>query len=286
MILAFTSNAQHLEGAGIVHKGFSRLSRILSPFFLNNGSFSKSSISFYDIKCKRVSPFPLLFLMNTTIDVENHWSACPELHLGCKDLPFLKGFPGGSSGKEATCQYRSCKGCRFHLWVGKIPWRTKWQPTSVFLPEKSHGQRSLAGYIQSMGSQGVGHDWVDTAHSPFLNQPSSPRGVLGVEVCAGDFFQCSEVYPDPEWEGQCLCVCVVWRGGWTQRKKTEEVKVKVAQLCPILCNPMDYTVHRILQARILEWVAFLFSRGSFHPRDRTQVSHITGRFFTSWAISP
>ena len=46
---------------------------------------------------------------------------------------------------------------------------------------------------------------------------------------------------------------------------------------------MDYTVHRILQARILEWVAFPFSRGSSQPRDRTQVSCIAGRFFTSWA---
>ena len=44
------------------------------------------------------------------------------------------------------------------------------------------------------------------------------------------------------------------------------VKVKVAQLCPTLCNPMDYTVHGILQARILEWVAFPFSRGSSQPR--------------------
>ena len=43
------------------------------------------------------------------------------------------------------------------------------------------------------------------------------------------------------------------------------------------------TIHGILQARILEWVAFLFSRGSSQPRDRTQVSHIAGRFFTSWA---
>ena len=39
-----------------------------------------------------------------------------------------------------------------------------------------------------------------------------------------------------------------------------QVKVKVAQLCPALCDPMDYTVHRILQARILEWVVFPFSR--------------------------
>ena len=53
-----------------------------------------------------------------------------------------------------------------------------------------------------------------------------------------------------------------------------QVEVKVTQLCPTLCDPMDYTVHGILQARILEWVAFPLSR------DRTQVSRIAGRFFT------
>ena len=61
------------------------------------------------------------------------------------------------------------------------------------------------------------------------------------------------------------------------------ILVKVAQSCPTLCDPMDYMVHGILQARILEWVAFPFSRGSSQPRDQTQVSHITGGFFTSWA---
>ena len=46
---------------------------------------------------------------------------------------------------------------------------------------------------------------------------------------------------------------------------------------------MDYTAHGIIQARILEWVAIPFSRGSSQSRDRTQVSHIAGGFFTSWA---
>ena len=45
-----------------------------------------------------------------------------------------------------------------------------------------------------------------------------------------------------------------------------------AQLCPALCNPMNYTVHGILQAGILEWVAFPFSGRSSQPRDQTQVS--------------
>ena len=58
-----------------------------------------------------------------------------------------------------------------------------------------------------------------------------------------------------------------------------KVKVKVAQSRSTLCDPMDYTVHGILQARILEWVSFPFSRGSSQPRDKTQVSRIAGRFF-------
>ena len=56
------------------------------------------------------------------------------------------------------------------------------------------------------------------------------------------------------------------------------LKVKVAQSCPTLCEPMDYTVHGILQAKILEWVAFPFSRGSSQPGHRTQVSCVAGGF--------
>ena len=64
-----------------------------------------------------------------------------------------------------------------------------------------------------------------------------------------------------------------------------KVKVKVAQLCPTLCHPMDYIAHRILQARILDWGAFSFSRGYFQSRNQTGVSCISDFFFffTSWA---
>ena len=62
----------------------------------------------------------------------------------------------------------------------------------------------------------------------------------------------------------------------------KKVKVKIAQLCPTLCDPRDYTVCGILQARILEWEAFPFSRGSSQPRDWTQVSCAEGGLFTSW----
>ena len=63
----------------------------------------------------------------------------------------------------------------------------------------------------------------------------------------------------------CVCVCVcVFCIFYISIKKSE---VKVAQSCPTLCDSMDYTVHGILQARILEWIVFPFSRGSPKPRN-------------------
>ena len=66
------------------------------------------------------------------------------------------------------------------------------------------------------------------------------------------------------------------------------IESEVAQLCPTLCDPMDCSlsgssVHGIFQARVLEWIAISFSRGSSRPRNRTRISHIAGRRFTVWA---
>ena len=70
---------------------------------------------------------------------------------------------------------------------------------------------------------------------------------------------------------------------WPQTNQEDSPEVKWKSLSHVqLCDPMDCTVHGILQARILEWVAFPFSRESSQPRDRTQVSCIAGGFFTSW----
>ena len=72
-------------------------------------------------------------------------------------------------------------------------------------------------------------------------------------------------------------------------KLTYEVKwIEVAQLCLTLCDPMDCSlsgssVHGIFQARVLEWIAITFSRGSSQPRTWTRVSHIAGKHFTVWA---
>ena len=56
------------------------------------------------------------------------------------------GFPGGTNGKRPGCQCRRGNRCGFDPWIGKIPWWRAWQPTEVFLPGESHGQRSLAAY--------------------------------------------------------------------------------------------------------------------------------------------
>ena len=62
---------------------------------------------------------------------------------------YIIGFPGGASSKESTYQHRSWlirDAVSINPWVRKIPWRRPWQPSSVFLPGESHGQRSLVGY--------------------------------------------------------------------------------------------------------------------------------------------
>ena len=110
--------------------------------------------------CK--SPDPVLHLLISISTLLRRWSPppvtlsyilqsrqrkpkCQALSRGSMLVSFLQSFPG-TSGKESTCQCRRHKRHEFETWVGKIPWRRKWQPTPVFLPGESHGQRSLAGY--------------------------------------------------------------------------------------------------------------------------------------------
>ena len=66
-----------------------------------------------------------------------------ELYLVKFTVLHAWGFPGGASGGESICQSRRC---RFDPWAGKIPWSREWQPTAVFLPGRSHGQRNRESY--------------------------------------------------------------------------------------------------------------------------------------------
>ena len=79
----------------------------------------------------------------------------------CRPAP-NKGFPGGTSRKESARQCRRHKRHGFNAWVRKIPWKRLWQPTPVFLPGESHGQRSP-----------VGHDWSHLACTHALNSLQS-----------------------------------------------------------------------------------------------------------------
>ena len=138
----------------------------------------------------------------------------------------------------------------FNPCVGKIPWRRKWQPTPVFLPGKSHGRRSLVAYSPWGRKESDRTEWL-----PFHFQ------LLGVACGTGSLTRNQTWAPAL---GACVCA-------------------KLLQSCSTLCDPMDYSppgfsVHGILQARILDWVA-VPSRGSSWPRDQTHICYVscTGR---------
>ena len=88
----------------------------------------------------------------------------------------ISGFPSGSEVKESACQ---CWRHEFESGVRKIPWRRLWQPTPVFLPGKSHGQRSLLGY-----SKRVGHDWA-----------TKQKQLLPLPAVLGWIIHSSELWP-------------------------------------------------------------------------------------------
>ena len=105
-----------------------------------------------------------------------------------------------------------------------------------------------------------------------------------------EWFPSPEYLPDPGIESMSLVSPALAGGFFTTGspgKHTDEI-CEVAQSCPTLCDPMDYSLpgsslHGILQARVLEWGAISFFRESSQPRDWTRVSRIPGRRFNLWA---
>jgi len=143
------------------------------------------------------------------------------------------------------------------------------------------------------GDEEIGQDWflrficimlsfgcIFFSHRPILKQKVSHNRELCSMLWAA--------WKGREFGGEWIHVCI-WLNPFSVQLKlsqhcllTIKKKVKVALSCLTLCDPMDYTVHGIFQARILEWVAFPFSRGSSQPRNRTGVSCTTaGEFFTN-----
>ena len=129
-----------------------------------------------------------------------------------------------------------------------------------------------------MLSRAIIHYWHGGIHNLTL-------GMIPYIVQWGSFKYIYKVFwlliPQDDWYIIPIDTMIIF--GVAAKSLRAKSVVKWKSLSPIQpCDPMDYTVHGILQARILEWLAFPFSRGSSQPRDRTQVPHIAGGFFTSW----
>ena len=106
----------------------------------------------------------------------SHFSTGTVIHLvlvqaKCLGVSIVSDFPGAYS-KELACQSRGRKRCKFDPWVWKIPWRRAWQPTPVFLPGESHGQRSLVGHSPCRHQESVSQICLFSFFPNFLVQVS------------------------------------------------------------------------------------------------------------------
>ena len=148
--------------------------------------------------------------------------------------------------------------------------------------KKRKGKKSIPGH-PAWGALGVGRLWGWGWRQPLLrrlqDQWEEPgerceMGLFPIEGRTLFYYSFSEAPLEAQ----------IWAPQPTAQRSTERKKSGVAQSCPTLCDPMDcsppgFSIHRISQARILEWVAISFSRRSSRPGDLTRVSCIVGRCF-------
>ena len=145
--------------------------------------------------------------------------------------------------------------------------------TDLILRLKDNGYLSFKGYLWSEEGQ--------ISHQCYLSQTLQPLG----KADPVSFFISSLIFPVKNISAWSPWYQLPWlfslKHDWSKRRS------KVAQSCPTLWDPMDCSLpgssHGISQARVLEWVAISFSRGSSPPRDRTRVSRIVDRHLTIWA---
>ena len=165
--------------------------------------------------------------------------------------------------------------------VMRKQWRRKWQNTPVFLPGESPWTEE-PGRLQSMGAPRVTHVWSDWARTRARMRKQTNRASLA-SAFTRPLLKLSPSAPLNLLQLPQMRFAVYVEVTHTTTTTESKKKVKVAQFSVFtLFDHMDYTVHGILQARILEWVAFPFSKGSSQPSDQTQVSCTAGGFFTSW----
>ena len=183
-------------------------------------------------------------------------------------------------------------------WIEKIPWRRERLPTPLFWPGEFHGLRGVTKsrtrlcsfhfqfclwvlFLINTGSTVTAQQAVQPLlfYLIMLNRHGNKNHNNSDDDDDGDKDDC---YPLSQFDfcfPPCQPLTSVWLLG---------VGVLVTQLCATVCilmnySPPGFSVHGILQARILEWVAIPSSRGSSQPRDLTLVSCIAGGSFTDWA---
>ena len=179
-----------------------------------------------------------------------------------------------SLSTHEQCQLKGAKQ-RLHLRLS-FPWcplelkehsKSQW---IHWIPQVATQQSGL------MSSVGLGPVILRSSLSICMGAYRLPANELSIPLGLGSFIQDSTY--DNGWGIPALEELKLLL---RQPNKHTKVKVKVAHLSRTLCN---CTVHGILQARILDWAAFPFSRGFSQPRNQSRVSCIAGRFFTNWAL--
>ena len=120
-----------------------------------------------------------IIYIHVYIHINTRVTICVYTRINIDAYALNGGFPSGSAAKEPTCQCRRCKTSGYDPWVGKIPWRRKWQPTPVFFCEKSQGQRSVVG--SQLGRKELDMtECTRTQHSTYMLSVASQWGEMRV----------------------------------------------------------------------------------------------------------
>ena len=127
--------------------------------------------------------------------------------------------------------------------------------------------------------------WEEAQRFPMYPLPPHTCTVITITQQIGFFFFLTRNETSLKLDDPSKSIVNLRVSSWCVHFMKKKVKVLVTQSCPTLCHPVDgstpgSSVHRLLQARILEWAAILFSGESSRPRDSTSVSCFAGRFFT------
>ena len=144
---------------------------------------------------------------------------------------WFTGLPRWLSGKESPANAED----GFHPWVRKIPWRRKWQPTPVFLPGRSHGKRSLAGY-SPWGHKRIGHDLVTKEQAWFTRLCSFLLYSWVTQLCMYILFYILVHYGLSQDIGYC-CLCYTVKHDWATEQQYSGARLLIHSIVVCVYQP-------------------------------------------------